>query len=50
MSVSVSMVLFMSNGGWCGRSDLPENIIDNFFPVIKATNYASAQVLSSSLR
>ena len=35
VSVSVSMVLFMSNGGWCGRSDSRENIIDNVFLYIK---------------
>ena len=36
VSVSVSMVLFMSNGGWCGRSNLRENIVDSVFPVIKS--------------
>ena len=41
MSVSVSMVLFMSNDWWCGGSDLRENIINNVFPVSKATNHAS---------
>ena len=45
MSFSVSRVLFKSNGGCCGRSDLRENIIDNDFPVLKATKHASAQVL-----
>ena len=45
MSLSVSIVLFMSNGGCCGGSDLGENIIGNVFPVLKATYYASAQVL-----
>ena len=45
MSVSVSMVLFMSNGGWCERCYLRENIMDSVFPVLKATNHASAQVL-----
>ena len=39
VSASVSMVLFISNGGWCRRSDLPENIIDNVFPASKATNH-----------
>ena len=45
VSVSVSMVLFMSNGGWCGRCNFQENIMDSVFPVLKATNHASAQVL-----
>ena len=36
VSVSVSMVLFMSSGGWCGRYNLRENILDNVFPVFKA--------------
>ena len=45
VSVSVSMVLFMSNGGWCGRCNFRENIINSVFPVLKATNHASAQVL-----
>ena len=45
VSVSVSMVLFMSNGGWCGRCNFRENIMDSVFPVLKATNYASAQLL-----
>ena len=45
VSLSVSIVLFMSNGGCCGGSDLGANIIDNVFPVLKATNHASAQVL-----
>ena len=44
VSVSVSMVLFMSNVGWCGRCSLCENIID-IFPILKATSYAFAQVL-----
>ena len=45
VSVSVSMVLFMSNGGRCGWCNFRENIIDSVFPVLKATNHASAQVL-----
>ena len=32
--VSVSMVLFMSNGGWCGRCSLRENTMDSVFPVL----------------
>ena len=45
MSFSVSMVLFKSNDGCYGRSDLRENTIDNDFPVLKATKHVSAQVL-----
>ena len=45
MSVSVSTILFMSNGGCCGGFSFRENIIDNVLAVLKATNHASAQVL-----
>ena len=45
VSVSVSMVLFMSNGGWCGRYNVRENIMDNVFRVFKATKHASAKGL-----
>ena len=45
VSVSVSMVLFMSNGGgWCGWSDLRENTINNVFlykkqPTVRLPKY-----------
>ena len=42
VSVSVSMMLLMSNGGWFAFC---EKSIDNVLPVLKATNHASAQVL-----
>ena len=45
MSVSVSMILFMSYGGCCGGSAFREKIIDNVLPALKATNHASFQVL-----
>ena len=45
VSVSVSTILFMSNGGCCGGFAFRENIIDNVLPALKATNHASAQVL-----
>ena len=45
VSVSVSMILFMSNGGCCGGFAFREKIIHNVLPVLKATNHASAQVL-----
>ena len=45
VSVSVSMILFMCNGGCCGGFAFCENIIDNVLPALKATNHASAQVL-----
>ena len=35
VSVSVSMVLFMRNGGWRGRCSLRENIMDSVFFCIK---------------
>ena len=44
VSVSVSTILFMSNGGCCGGFAFREKI-NNFLPVLKATNHASAQVL-----
>ena len=45
MSVSVSTILFMSNGGCCGGSAFCEKIIDNVLPALKATNHASSKVL-----
>ena len=39
VSVSVSMILFMSNGGCCGGFVFRENIIDNVLPALKATNH-----------
>ena len=45
VSVSVSMVLFMSNGGCSGRYNVRENIMDNVFRVFKATKHASAKGL-----
>ena len=45
VSVSVSTILFMSNGGCCGGFAFREKIIDNVLPVLKATNHASSQVL-----
>ena len=35
MSVSVSTILFMSNGGYCGGFAFREMIIDNVFTSIK---------------
>ena len=45
LCVSVSTILFMSNGGCCEGFASREKIIDNVLPVLKATNHASAQVL-----
>ena len=45
MSVSVSMMLFMSNGGCYGGFAFCEKSIDNALPILNATNHASAQVL-----
>ena len=44
VSVSVSTILFISNGGCCGGFAFHENIIDNVLPALKATNHASAQI------
>ena len=39
VSVSVSIVLFVSNGGWCGRYILRENIMGNIFqPTMRLSN------------
>ena len=43
--MSVSTILFMSNGGRCEGFAAREKIIDHVLPVLKATNHASAQVL-----
>ena len=45
VTVSVSTILFRSNGGCCGGFVFCEKTIDNVLPVLKATNHASVQVL-----
>ena len=45
VSISVSRISFMSNGGCCGGFAFGEKIIDNVLPVLKATKCASAKVL-----
>ena len=44
LCVSVSTILFMSNGGCCEGFASSEKIIDNVLSVLKAPNHASAQV------